>query len=769
MKPTTVIILFILIALTGAAREITGSVVDDGGRPMEFVNVVLMHDSTFIDGKITDAAGVFRFESADPKGDVLRVSMTGYEPLKVAVPADGNVGTLTLAPSSVRLGEVEVKADLPVTTLKGNAMVTKIENTMLATLGSANDVLQNLPMLTGDNGNFNVFGSGRAVIYINNRRVRDAQEIGQLDSKDIRSVEVISNPGARYGAQTRAVIRIFTRRPVGDGLSYNLFTDNYINKGFTTSDYLGLKYRTGGFEVFANGQYDYGKTYHDEHDITQITTSSSEILEDVRMSNINRSHGLMGKVGFSWQPNVNHSLGAYYQYNYSRWRGSSKILSEIMENDALTELTESDGHARSKTRPGNSANIYYNGRIAKFTIDANGDYMERHSTHNSVQNERGLSSGDRTVTIYSPARSRLLAEKVMVSYDIPGGDVTVGEEYTDSRRRSEFLNPENIIESELSEVRENNLGIFAEASRQFGKFYVNAGLRYEHVNSKYFVNGDRIAEQSRTYNNLFPSASVSYSDGDWRASISYSDRIDRPSYSLLSGNYNYINSISYTRGNPYLRPEKIRSIGTQATWKFLMLSVQYNYTKDVIIWVHEPYRDNERITVSTSVNKPNTKDLAVLVGASPKFGVYRPSAYIGFTRHWFKIDYLGRTKHFDTPAFMMQLTNRFDFPHDWHASVMLWWTNKNDWNNTSYTSSRSLVNLRLYKMFFNQALTVYLEGNDIFNGRIERLDAFSGNVRTHTSVDNHGRNFGITVVYRFNQSKSRYKGTGAGGSEKSRL
>lgn len=143
-----------IMSMLSSAKNVTGTVLDETQQPVSFVNVVLIADSTFIDGKVTDDAGRFLFENADSTANKVKISMIGYEDLVLPIPADGNFNTLSLTPSSVMLGEVVVKANLPSTRIKGNAIVTNVENSVLATTGSANDVLKNVPMLTGSNGNF---------------------------------------------------------------------------------------------------------------------------------------------------------------------------------------------------------------------------------------------------------------------------------------------------------------------------------------------------------------------------------------------------------------------------------------------------------------------------------------------------------------------------------------------------------------------------------------------------------------------------------------
>ncbi len=750
------------------AREIKGKVLDETGSPVEFVNVVIMKDSTYVDGKTTDAAGMFIFENADSTADMARITMTGYDAITTDIPADGNLSTLTLSPSSVMLGEIVVKANRPLTRVKGNALVTNVENSVLATAGSADDVLKNIPMVTGANGNFSVFGRGDAIIYINGRLVRSSDEVGQLSSGDIKEIQVINNPGAQYGANVNAVIRIVTKKPVGEGFSVSAYTDNIYNKWFTTKEQLNLKYRTGGLEIFGMGYFSHGKNYDDEYAVT--TSYGKSLLEMISDQSVSTTQtNITGKIGFNYQFNENHSIGTYYQHDYNRGHHFGHYLNDITENSELSESSVSDLKGWFKALPCNSANIYYNGTVGKFTFDFNGDYMQTKDNDRSYQYEQNKFSDDRNVTTFNTTRNQLFAEKASVSYELPKGNILIGEEYTNSRSRNDFRNPENILNSELTDVRESNMGIFAEISQTFGKFSATAGVRYEHVKSDYYLNDILVDGQSKTYNNLFPSANITYSPGDFKFSLSYSNRISRPTYNNLTGNYFYVNSMLYTRGNPYLKPAKRQDFTAQASWKYITLSAQYTYTKDVITQIYEPYEDNEKINVFTVTNMPDQKLFSIYLNASPVFGIYHPSLSLGMQKQWFGINYRDQYLKLGSPIFTIQMQNTFTLPKDWFIEASFWWRSRGDWKNWSYTHTQSTVNLRVYKMFLDKSLSVYLSVNDIFNGMLYHADIYSGNVKMQSNVNNHGRNVELTIRYNFNTTKSRYKGTGAGLSEKDRF
>ncbi len=529
MRFHAVISILVIGYIASYAKDIKGLLIDETGQSASFVNVVLMTDSTFIDGKVTDDNGMFIFENADSLANSVKITMIGYEDMLLPIPADGNYNTITLKPSAVMLGEVVVKGDLPSTRIKGNALVTRVENSVLATTGSANDVLKNIPMVTGANGNFSVFGRGDAIIYINGRLVRSSDEVGQLSSGEIKEIQVINNPGSQYGANVNAVIRIVTKKPVGEGFSVSAYTDNIYNKWFTTKEQLNIKYRTGGLEIFGMVYFSHGKNYDDEYAVT--TSYGKSLIEMISDQSVSTTQtNITGKIGFNYQFNEHHSIGAYYQHDYNRGHHFGHYLNDIAENGELSESSVSDLKGWFKAQPCNSANIYYNGTVGKFTFDFNGDYMQTKDNDRSYQYEQNKFSEDRNVTTFNTTRNRLFAEEVSVSYELPKGNILIGEEYTNSRSRNDFRNPENILNSELTDVRESNMGVFAEISQTFGKFSAAAGVRYEHVKSDYYLNDRLVDGQSKTYNNLFPSANITYSPGDFRFSLSYSNRISRPTY-----------------------------------------------------------------------------------------------------------------------------------------------------------------------------------------------------------------------------------------------
>ena len=217
----TALIAVLMMSANCFAQPLTlnGKVIDPQGEPLPYVNVVLLSlpDSAYVQGTLTDDQGNFSI-STSKSGDLLKVSSIGYHTQYVPA-VSGTV--ITMDEESVLLGEVVVKSTLPKTRVKGEAMRTTIEGTILEKAGTVSDALARVPSLEAErDGGVKVLGRGDAEVYINGRKVLDLSELSRLRSDQIQHVDVIQNPGARYAASTKAVVRIQLKKAQGEGFSF---------------------------------------------------------------------------------------------------------------------------------------------------------------------------------------------------------------------------------------------------------------------------------------------------------------------------------------------------------------------------------------------------------------------------------------------------------------------------------------------------------------------------------------------------------------------
>ena len=180
-----------------------------------------------------------------------RISFVGYKTVYKHCNST-ELGTIRMQPETMTIKGVVVTGERPKVQLQGNSLVMNVEGTVMERMGTAEDVLSRVPTISKKGDVFEILGKGVPLIYLNNRKLTDLQELKNIQSDNIKSVEVIQNPGARYDASVNAVIIIHTKRAAGEGLGVELTSWSRKGHGFANNERVNLTYRTGKLELFAN-------------------------------------------------------------------------------------------------------------------------------------------------------------------------------------------------------------------------------------------------------------------------------------------------------------------------------------------------------------------------------------------------------------------------------------------------------------------------------------------------------------------------------------
>lgn len=754
---------------TAFAQGITGKVVDEYNKPMDFVNVVLLTntDSAYIAGTVTKADGSFLFENHAAKTNLIKLTSIGYVEQIKPVPSTGDFGTIMMLSDNIMLGEVVVKSNRPVTAIKGNRLVTRVESSILAHAGTANDVLHQVPMVSGRDGNFEVFGKGTPLIYVNGREILDLTELSHINSSDIKNVEVITNPGAKYDASVKSVIRIQTKRPQGDGWSGTLRSQNGFRHYFATRNQANLKYRTGGLEVFGNFGYMNGKFQnHVSNDM--VTYGSRLINQQIDSKGSMRNNEFYGKAGFSYLFNENHSIGTYYSNGFSKQVDNGSYNSIIKIDNLLDDEISSTAESKRNNYPRHYTNLYYNGLVGKLGIDFNVDFMWNKKRNNMFNEEQGATSGYTMVNSSSVSHGRMFAQKLTLSYPVWKGELEIGEEYTSSRFKNAYNTDAELVSDAASQVEENNIAGFAQLMQRFGMVELAAGLRYEHVNFSYNENGVANPEQDKIYDNLFPSLSVSTMIKNVQLAFSYTNKTQRPSYADLDGTVDYINRFTLEGGNPHLKPEKIHTLELMGAWRQFFAQVSFTYNKNPLLNTTVPYDESGEVKLITKDNLSGIKKLEAFIGSQFQFGFWQPKLNVGVLKQWFMIDFVDGQKKLNDPIALVQWQNAIHLPLDIWMNVDVQWMSKGNEDNMTIKPT-SYVNAKLYKAFFNNKFSITFEANDIFNKSGRDFTFYNKDVTLFQINKADNRSFQLTLQYNFNTTRDRYRGRGAGLSEKDRF
>lgn len=769
MKQIIAILLALAAIASAYGREVTGTVVGEDNSPLDYVNVVLYRDSAFVAGAITDADGRFSIVTDAQGGLTAKVAYIGYATYAAEVPASGALGIIHLTPAATQLGEVVVSNTRPSTTMKGNALVTNVEGSALAIAGTANDVLAKVPMVIDNGGALEVFGKGAPEIYINGRKVVDKQELSQLNSQDIKNVEVISNPGAAYAADVKSVIRIRTKPPKGDGWSGTFRTDNGFVRDFRTGNTVDIKFRTAGLEVFANYGWWHGHNYTDRLDEMTTTTPAGVYVQKIHSDWKERYNDMNGKLGFSWLINDRHSVGAYYRNGWNRHYMTGDNPTEVWLNGSMIDQIHTDMDNRSNSLPLHLANAYYNGTVGRLGITFDATYLRTKQRQNSYNDETADFGDDRVVTISSTNRNRMVAEKLVLSYPLWRGQIEVGEEYTNSS--SSNTSSANIAEISNAEntVKECNMAAFMELGQQFGRFSVGVGLRYEHVNFRYYEMGLLSEGQSKTYDNIFPTVNLAAQFGPVRMGLNYTDKTVRPGYGHLDATVSYINRLTYETGNPLLKPTKLQTVEYMAQWRQYFVQLSYTHFKDGVYNITEPYGAEGEATIIRTANLDHRNYFQAFAGAQFNVGIWQPRVNVGMSKQWLTLPVNGQPMKMNTPGFMIQWQNAVHMPFDIWLNVDAQLMTKTWDCNMKLANTPWHINAKVYKGFMNNSLGVTFEANDLFNSAKRDALLCSDAVQIAQKNYTFGRSVMLTVQYRFNTTRDRYRGTGAGTTEQSRF
>ena len=759
---------YIIILSTKEKKKplaIRGTVMNEKNEPMPYCNVLLLTpDSIFVNGCVTKEDGSFLMAGVEGIPYLLKTSYIGYITTTQTLEARN---LIQLLPDSHTLEEVTVTANRPLIEPSANGLKANVIGTSLAKMGTAGEMLSHLPFVTGKDGSYTVLGHGTPEIYINNRKVRDAGELDRLRADEIVSAEVITTPGAEYASNVSAVIRIKTVKQRGQGWSGS-FLANY-SQGSLARGYgqVNLNYRAGGLDIFGMGYVTRSSFYGNSTSDDRLEASSVWDVYTQKHYN-QKTDYFFGTLGFNYDFNERHSIGLRYEPNAPFGNHKKHVYSDVIvkkDGDFLEEMeTEQVNQDRSKWK--HSVNAYYTGSIGQWQLDVNADYyFGQTETLQQITN-----NGEEAAESTSKVRNYLYAVKAVASTPVGKGHFSVGTEETFTNRHDLFLQSGFSADAD-NHVKQSLWSAFANYSLALGKWNLSAGFRYEYQKTDYYENNIYKEEQSPTYNDFIPTLSANYRNGDWNLTLSYKYLKGNPPYSLLSSAINYRSKYEYMTGNPLLEKQQNKAFLLDASWKWIYLTMGYNSVKNSITTVSQAYNDETHpgVTIIDYQNIPSARSYGGSITLAPKFGIWQPQATINLSFWDADLEAIGINYDWNDPYWYFILDNTFSLPKGWFINVQGTYVPKFK-QSASKKKATGVVDFRLSKSFLkDDALSVTLTANDIFHTRHNAMTSYSiGTSTTFTEYYDHQR-VGVTLSYKFNATKSKYKGTGAGQSEKSRL
>ena len=412
--------IIIVECIQKTSNRMMGRIVDTHHQPVDFANVALLNvsDSSLITGGVTNENGQFVIP-CEVKKAIVKVSCVGYKTYCNAY-RTGEVGAITLENATINLQKVVIKGHRKYISRENGKLTLDVQNSNLKNIGKATDVIKYIPGMLYTNGKYEVFGKGEPVIYIDGRKQTNTSGLSLLSSTNVKSVQLITNPGAEYDAETRSVINITTVHHSLDGLSGIVGAEISKHKNLSNNEEINLNIHKGALDVFLAYQYD--NTRSDiRYDVNQFNYEQDTFHEISASEYSDRSRSHDYNVGMNYAIKKNHTIGGRYLGSISNYKmlDSPFDYMQTYKNDELLTSTDNKTEESEKERFHN-VNLYYIGKLTdNLQLNLDADYVYAQLKHKQQVSETSRIDAVSEIThMQNDQRNRATALKGVFAWNM---------------------------------------------------------------------------------------------------------------------------------------------------------------------------------------------------------------------------------------------------------------------------------------------------------------------------------------------------------------
>ena len=609
MKFTPLLFLFYFTSILVHSQEfyVSGKVLDQQGLPISYANVILTTklDSTIVKGTSTDDNGLFKLNSITEDTYNLKITYIGYKEVfkEVSVNQDIELGVITLNEEAQNLDEVSLVYIKPTLKKEADRLIFNVENSALVE-GNILQVLKSTPGVLVMNNNISVKNTSPTV-YINDRKVNISSfELTQLlessSANNIKSVEVITNPSAKYDASSGVVLNIVMSKNLVTGYSGSIFT-NY-EQGVFPRYTAGMNHFFKNEKINLYANYSYSDKKENRDDIEELNyLDDNQNINEYWQSLTNRNkwtdtHNLNLNFDYTFNENNTLSLSSsmlfnpYYKYKKSNitkvYDGTNALDfyydSNNLEDDSKHNLAYDLDYEHQFSKGKLMLSTHFTDYDFKQNQDVVSNYFEQDGSF--IETTAFKTINDQHTKIYATKAdynlpisetssfetglktSHIETNSASLQYDIVNGQ--------------EILNPDN---TDDFDYKEDIYAAYANYSKDWEKWTVILGLRAEQTNikSKSILNNQA---NKQDYLEWFPTTSLSFKPTEsFSLYTNYKRSIERPNYQSLNPFRIYFNDNNALVGNPYLKPVLSDHIVLGTSFlDYFTVEVYYDNSKDNI-------------------------------------------------------------------------------------------------------------------------------------------------------------------------------------------
>jgi iron complex outermembrane recepter protein len=775
----------LLVGVTALqAQTITGNVKDDQGTPLSGATVALVKakDTAVVKLAVAGGNGAYSFNSI-PQGNYrIMVSHVGHNQ-GLSAPFEAGTGSvaapsLTVAKSSGDLSAITVSVRKPMVEVRADKTILNVEGTINAAGSDALELLRKSPGVTVDKDeNLSVNGKNGVQVYIDGRPsplsgTDLANFLKSTQASQIESIEIITNPSARYEAAGNAgIINIRMKRNKAFG------TNGSVNAGYAVGIFsrynagFNLNHRNKNLNVY--GSYTYSKGPTNTNMNFYRTVLDTAFDQTGRMIFDNLSHNI--RIGADYTLGKTSSIGALVSTSITDPSMTNRSRTPIIyiPTGVVDRILVADNTSNMK-RNNYTVNLNYNytgtdGKV--LTLNADRGYYENNNDQyqpNFYYGADGISFlRSAIIEMIAPTTISINSGKIDYEQNFKGGKLGLGGKVsfvnTDNDfRRFDVTNTGKTLDRDRSnrfKYDENINAVYANWNKAYKGVMVQAGLRVENTIAKGVSTGEKkngtgyVSANSgfnRNYTNLFPSAAVTFNKNPMNQwSVSYSRRIDRPAYQNLNPFEMKLDEYSVMKGNINLQPQFTNSFEVTNIHKFrLTTKLGFSHISDLFTQIIDTTEGSKSVMMSRNLA---SQDMISLNVSYPfQYKAYSLFANVNANYSMNRANF-GNGRIIDVNAFgaTVYAQNSIRFAKTWTAELSGVYIAPTVFQGTFKSRGFGFLDLGLQKQIFGGNGTLKVSGSDLLGTfRIRATSDFAGQV-TRVTIGPEMRQFKLNFNWRF--------------------
>ncbi len=751
MKQFIFILLLILskVNYSQVNFSIFGTVYNNDNHIVEYGDVLLLSENgkiltyTFIEN------GKFHLKTIKKGTYILKINSISYNEASQEININSNIDLkFSLTPKTNLLNEVEIIARKRLIQNKKGNIVVNVENSILSAEPTTTNLLAKLPKLqiNETQETIEIIGKGTPLIYVDNQRV-SFQMLNTLQVDDIKTIEIINNPSAKYEANANAVLLITLKKNTSNGVKVHVKETMAFKKFFNNflSSYINLKKD--------NNEIKLSVSYNDinvwERNRTSYTIPSKAIQSEHLLTSVTNRDQILFNGGLHHQINEN---------DYFSISSNAQVQNEPFNFNTSTNYTENNSSDIITTKTNDLGNRYFTTTNLNYQKKfKNSDIFFLGAQHvfylKKVTNNITNTSNNEILNILRTQDFSIISYDFKTNYEKKFSENTVLETGL-SLLNTKTINNNNSITYNFTE--RNNAFYTQLSSKLFDKLEYSLGFRIEENTALGYFSNSENDKFYRKNTFLFPKATIHFPfSKDQSFTLHYAKSINRPPFSTISNTAAYVNPYIEFTGNLNLKNAITDEISLNYTFNKNTLRLTYNYTKKPIKLYTLNYNSFDKKTTISHLNFSKKSNIHLEANIPISYKFWSSENSLSAIHSKFIDDYLIETN--SQPYLYYYSNQKFTINNTTSFNFNIWGTTLNREGPYS-TLPIFTMDASLQKKFKN--LDITLSYNDIFNtlefNETQNLPSINGNTLFFTDINA----FSVSLKYSFGKiEKSNYKHT----------